>query len=93
MTKNQTNHRNITPGKVSSITTARPTSHQKKPSSNETQHQTSGAKQSDTIQKQQKIIEELLDRLGTLVGTVTILSQSDVPDEYSHRSCMIVRGL
>ena len=82
MTKNQTNHRNITPGKVSSITTARPTSHQK-----------SGAKQSDTIQKQQKIIEELLDRLGTLVGTVTILSQSDVPDEYSHRSCMIVRGL
>ena len=34
------------------------------------QQQASGAKESNLIQKQQKIIEELLDRLERLEGTV-----------------------
>ena len=60
------------------------------------------------FKKQQKIIEELLDRLGRLKGTVaamegelavvrnanTILSQQlDEADQYSRRSCMVVMGL
>lgn len=52
MTKNQSNHRNTTPGKVSNVTTARPTSYQKQQSSNKNQHQTRDAKESDIIQKQ-----------------------------------------
>ena len=109
MTKNQRNHRNTTPAKVSNVTTARPISHhQKQPSSNDMQQQTSDAKELNVIEKQQKIIEELLDRLGRLEGTVsamegelavvrnvnTILSQQlDEVDQYSRRSCMVVTGL
>ena len=47
MTKNQGNHRNTTPGKVSNVTKARPISHQKQPSINEMQQQTSDAKELD----------------------------------------------
>ena len=109
MTKNQRNHRNTTPAKVSNVPTARPISHhQKQPSSNDMQQQTSDAKELNVIEKQQKIIEELLDRLGRLEGTVsamegelavvknvnTILSQQlDEVDQYSRRSCMVVTGL
>ena len=46
MAKNQRNHRNTTPGKVSNIKTARPISHQKEQSTNEMQQQTSEAKES-----------------------------------------------
>ena len=71
-------------------------------------NKTSDAKQSNIIKKQQKNIEELLDRLGRLEGTVAamegelavirnvnmILSQQlDEADQYSRRSCMIVTGL
>ena len=108
MTKNQRNHRNTTPAKVSNATTARPISHQKQPSSSGMQQQNSDAKDSNIIKKQQKIIEELLDRLGRLEGTVsamegelavvrnvnTILSQQlHKAGQYSRRSCMIVTGL
>ena len=107
--KNQRSHRNTTLGKVSNVETARPITHQKQQlSRNETQQQTSDAKESNIIKKQQKIIEELLDSLGILKGTVsameeklavvrnvnTILSQQlDEADQYSQRSCMIVTGL
>ena len=70
MIKNQRNHRNTTIGKVNNVATARPISHQKQPSTNEMQQQTSDPKESNLIQKQQKIIEELLDRLERLEGTV-----------------------
>ena len=108
MTKNQRNHRNTTPGKVNKVTTVRPISHQKQPSTNEMQQQTSNAKESNLIQKQQKTTEELLDRPGRLEATVsamegelaavrtvnTILSQQlDEANQYSQRSCMIVTGL
>ena len=108
MTKNQRNHRNTTIGKVSNITTPRPISHQKQPSANEMQQQTSDPKESNLTQKQQKIIEELLDRLERLEGTVsamevelaaarnvkTILSQQlDEADQYCRRSRMIVTSL
>ena len=73
MTKNHKNHRNTTSGKVSNITTARPISHQKQPSTNEMQQQTSDAKESNLIQKQQKIIEKLSDRLGRPEGTVSAM--------------------
>ena len=79
MTKNQIkpNHRNTTPGKVSSITTARPISHQKKQAStNEMQQQASDAKESNVIKKQQKINEELLDRLEILEGTVSAMGEN-----------------
>ena len=97
-----------TPGKVSNVTTARPISHQKQPSTNEIQQQTSDAKVSNLIQKQEKTIEEFLDRLGRLEATVsamegelavvrnvnTILSQQlDEVDPYSRRLCMIVTDL
>ena len=101
MTKNQRNHRNTTPTKVSNVTTATPISHhQKQSSSNDMQQQTSDAKELNVIEKQQKIIEELLDRLERLEGTVsamegelavvrnvnTILSQQlDEADQYSRR--------
>ena len=105
MTKNQRNHRNTRPVKVSNAKTARPISHQKQPSTTEIQQQTSNVKESNLIQKQQKTIEELLDRLGRVEATVsamegelavvrnvnTILSQQlDEADQYSRRSCMIV---
>ena len=108
MTKNQRNHINTTLGKVNNVTTARPISHQKQPSSSEKQQQTSNANESYIIQKQQKIIEELLDRLGRLERTVsamkgelafvrivnTILSQQlDKADQYCRRLCMIVTDL
>ena len=108
MIKNQRNHRNTTIGKVSNITTPRPISHQKQPSANEMQQQTSDPKESNLTQKQQKIIEELLDRLERLEGTVsamevelaaarnvkTILSQQlDEADQYCRRSRMIVTSL
>ena len=108
MIKNQRNHRNTTIGKVNNVATARPISHQKQPSTNEMQQQTSDPKESNLIQKQQKIIEELLDRLERLEGTVwgmegelaaarkvnTILSQQrDEADQYCWRSRMIVTGL
>ena len=108
MTKNKRNHRSTTSGKVSNIATTRPISHQKQPSTNEMQQQTSDAKESNLIQKQQKTIEELLDRLGRLEATVSamegelavvrnvnmILSrQLDKAYQYSQRSCMIVTGL
>ena len=104
MTKNQRNHKNATPGKVSKVTTVRPISHQKQPSTNEMQQQTSAAKELNLIQKQQKTTEELLDRLGRLEATVsamegelaavrtvnTILSQQlDEANQYSQRSCMM----
>ena len=69
-------------------------------------HQTN--KSEDIIKKQQKIIEELMERVGRLEGTVsamegelavirnvnTLLSrQLDEVDSYSQRSCMIVTGL
>ena len=74
MTKNQRNHRNTTPAKVSNVATARPVSHhQKRPSSNDMQQQTSDAKELTVIEKQQKIIEELLDRLGRLEETVSAM--------------------
>ena len=74
MTKNQRNQRNTTPGKVSNKRTARPVSHQKKqPSTNQMQQQTSNTKESNLIQKQQKIIEELLDRLERLERTVSAM--------------------
>ena len=97
------------PAKVSNVTTARPISHyQKQPSSNDMKQQTSDAKELTVIEKQQKIIEELLDSLGRLEGTVsamygelavvrnvnTILSQQlDEAEQYSRRSCMVVMGL
>ena len=37
------------------------------------QQQTSDAKESNLIQKQQKTIEELLDRLGSLEATVSAM--------------------
>ena len=73
MTKNQRNHRKTTPRKVSNVITARPISYQKQPSTNEMQQQTSDAKESNLIQKQQKTIEELLDRLGSLEATVSAM--------------------
>ena len=73
MNKNQRNPRNTTPAKVSNVITARPISHQKQPLSNEMQQQTSNAKESNIIQKQQKIIEEFLDRLGRHEGTVSAM--------------------
>ena len=101
MTKNQRNHRNTTPGKVGNVTTAKSISHQKQqPSSNEMQQQNSDTKESNMTKKQQKIIEELLDRLRRLEGIVsamegelavvrndnTILSeQLDEADQYSRR--------
>ena len=101
MTKNQKNHRSTTPGKLSNVATARPISLQKQPSStNEMQQQSSNAKESNLIQKQQKTFEELLDRLGRLKATVsamegelaivrnvnTILSQQlDKADQCSQR--------
>ena len=51
MTKNQGNHRNTTPAKVSNIATARPISHQKQPSSNDMQQQTSNPKELNIIKK------------------------------------------
>ena len=69
-------------------------------------HQTNKSK--EIIKKQQKIIEELMERVGRLEGTVsamegelavirnvnTLLSrQLDEVDSYSQRSCMIVTGL
>ena len=108
MTKNQRNDRNITPGKVTNVAIARSISLQKQSSSNKMQQQTEDVKESDIIQKQQKIIEELLNRLGRLEGTVsamegelavvrnvnTILSQQlDEADQYYRRLCMIVTGL
>ena len=108
MTKNQRNHRITTIGKVSNITTPRPISHQKQPSASEMQQQTSDPKESNLTQKQQKIIEELLDRLERLEGAVsamevelaaarnvkTILSQQlDEADQYCRRSRMIVTSL
>ena len=69
-------------------------------------HQTN--KSEDIIKKQQKIIEELMERVRRLEGTVsamegelavvrnvnTLLSrQLDETDSYSQRSCMIVTGL
>ena len=107
MTKNHGNHRNTTPGKVSNVTKARPISHQKQPSINEMQQQTSDAKESNLIQTQQKIIEELLDRLRRLKATVsdmeeelavvrivnTILSQQlGEADQYFRRLYMIATG-
>ena len=65
-------------------------------------------KSEDIIEKHQKIIEELMERVGHLEGTVsamegelavirnvnTLLSrQLDEADSYSRRSCMIVTGL
>ena len=73
MTKNQRNHRNTTPAKVSNVTIARPISHKKQPSSNDMQQKNSDAKESNIIKKQQKIIEELLDRLERLEGTVSAM--------------------
>ena len=73
MTKNQRNHRKTTPRKVNNVITAIPISHQKLPSTNEMQQQTSDAKESNLIQKQQKTIEELLDRLGSLEATVSAM--------------------
>ena len=108
MTKNQRNDRNTTPGKVTNVAIARSISLQKQSSSNKMQQQTEDVKESDIIQKQQKIIEELLNRLGRLEGTVsamegelavvrnvnTILSQQlDEADQYYRRLCMIVTGL
>ena len=108
MTKNQRNDRNITPGKVTNVAIARSISLQKQSSSKKMQQQTEDVKESDIIQKQQKIIEELLNRLGRLEGTVsamegelavvrnvnTILSQQlDEADQYYRRLCMIVTGL
>ena len=72
------------------------------------QQQISDAKESNLIQKQEKTIEELLDRLGRLEATLsamegelavvrnanTILSQQlDEDDQYSRRLCMTVTGL
>ena len=69
-------------------------------------HQTN--KSEDIIKKQQKIIEELMERVRRSEGTVsamegelavvrkanTLLSrQLDETDSYSQRSCMIVTGL
>ena len=69
-------------------------------------HQTNKSK--DIIKKQQKIIEELMERVGCLEGTVSamegelavirnvntlLLRQLDEADSYSQRSCMIVTGL
>ena len=69
-------------------------------------HQTN--KSEDIIKKQQKIIEELMERVGRLEGTVsamegelavirnvnTLLSrQLDEADSYSRRSCMRVTGV
>ena len=69
-------------------------------------HQTN--KSDDIIKKQQKIIEELMEGVVRLEGTVsamedelavvrnvnTLLSrQLDEADTYSRRSCMIVTGL
>ena len=69
-------------------------------------HQTN--KSEDIIRKQQKIIEELMERVRRLEGTVsamegelavaqnviTLLSRQLVEtDSYSQRSCMIVTGL
>ena len=42
-------------------------------STNEMQQQASDAKESNLIQKQEKITEELLDRLERLEGTVSIM--------------------
>ena len=65
-------------------------------------------KSEDIIEKQQKIVEELMERVGRVEGTVsamegelavirnvnTLLScQLDEADSYSRRSCMIVTGL
>ena len=65
-------------------------------------------KSEDIIEKQQKIVEELMERVGRVEGTVsamegelavirnvnTLLScQLDEADSYSRRSCMIVAGL
>ena len=65
-------------------------------------------KSKDIVKKQQKIIEELMERVGHLEGSVsamegelavirnvnTLLShQLDEADSYSRRSCMIVKGL
>ena len=80
MTKNQRNDRNTTPGKVTNVAIARSISLQKQSSSNKMQQQTEDVKESDIIQKQQKIIEEPLNRLGRLEGTVSAM-------------CMIVTGL
>ena len=108
MTKSQRNHRNATPGKVSNVTKARSISYQKQPSSIEMQQQISNATESDIIQKQQKIIEELLERVGRLEGTVsamegklavvrnvnmTLSRKMDEADQYHWRLCMIVMGL
>ena len=69
-------------------------------------HQTN--KSEDIIKKQQKIIEELMERVRRLEGTVsamegelavvrnvnTLISlQLDETDSYSQRSCMIATGL
>ena len=69
-------------------------------------HQTN--KSEDIIRKQQKIIDELMERVDRLEGTVsamegelavvrnvnTLLSrQLDEADSYSRRGCMIVTGL
>ena len=40
------------------------------------QQQASDAKESNLIQKQQKIIEELLDRLERLEGTVSAMGEN-----------------
>ena len=69
-------------------------------------HQTNRSE--DIIKKQQKIIEELMERAGCLEGTVSamegelavirnintlLLRQLDEADSYSRGSCMIVTGL
>ena len=69
-------------------------------------HQTNRSE--DIIKKQQKIIEELMERAGCLEGTVSamegelavirnintlLLHQLDEADSYSRGSCMIVTGL
>ena len=69
-------------------------------------HQTNKSK--EIIKKQQKIIEELMERVGCLEGTVSMMEGElavvwnvntlllcllDEADSYSWRSCMIVTGL
>ena len=65
------------------------------------QQQTSDAKESTLIQRQQKIIEEFLDEsvsamkgeLTVVTNVNTIYQQLDEADQHSWRSCMIVTGL
>ena len=91
MTRNQRNHRNTTPGKVSNVTTARPISQQKQPSTNEMQQQTSDAKESTLIQRQEKVIEEFLDEsVSAMEGELTVVrnvntiyQQLDEADQHS----------